>query len=287
RIHSGDGSGATAVLKWVDPYAPVQHPHGWHGDAGHARKLASYRVETAFYQSTGATPNTHWRVPACIASGCADDGQVRLLLEDLDAAGFAQRAHAGDHDALDACVTWLAAFHASHLNRAADTIWPVGCYWHLGTRADEWHAMPAGALKSHAAAIDTALNSARFQTWVHGDAKLANFCLNHNRTQAAAVDFQYVGAGVGVRDLMVLCASALDDSALTRHADSVLERYFERLRARLHAGVAGAALEAEWRALWPFAWADYLRFLAGWSPGHTRNTAYAEAQTARALAQLA
>ena len=37
-----------------------------------------------------------------------------------------------------------------------------------------------------------------------------------------------------------------------------------------------AALEQDWRALYPVAWTDFYRFLQGWSPGHWKLHRYSE-----------
>ena len=37
-----------------------------------------------------------------------------------------------------------------------------------------------------------------------------------------------------------------------------------------------AALEADWRALYPVAWTDFYRFLQGWDPGHWKLHRYSE-----------
>ena len=289
-----------AVLKWVDPAAATAHPRGWHGEVGQARKLRSYAVEIAFYTATSSAPPAPCRTARCLAASAQGAAGFAVLLEDLDAAGFSARPASGDVAAVRACLDWLAAFHAHHLGTTPTDLWPVGCYWHLGTRDAEWQAMPEGALKQRAGAIDSALNSARWQTRVHGDAKLANFCLDSTAGCAAAVDFQYVGGGVGVRDLVALFASAFDNAMLFEHADALLDYYFDRLRAGLAGGVDAAAVdaaavdtaavdtdavEAEWRALWPLVWADYLRFLDGWMPGHARRTEWADARVAEALAR--
>ena len=44
-------------------------------------------------------------------------------------------------------------------------------------------------------------SEARFQTIIHGDAKLARFCVNAREAQVAMVDYQYVGRGCGVQDV--------------------------------------------------------------------------------------
>ena len=42
-------------------------------------------------------------------------------------------------------------------------------------------------------------------------------------------------------------------------------------------------IETEWRPLYPVAWADFERFMLGWSPGHRKLTDYSDATTDRAL----
>ena len=63
---------------------------------------------------------------------------------------------------------------------------------------------------------------ARWVRDVHGDAKVDNFCVGTGAV--AAVDFQYVGGGVGVQDVVYLLASCLDAEARRHHAPSLVQR---------------------------------------------------------------
>jgi hypothetical protein len=45
-------------------------------------------------------------------------------------------------------------------------------------------------------------------------------------------------------------------------------------------------LQQEWRSLYPIAWADFYRFLLGWSPSHYKINPYMQKQTDIALASL-
>ena len=101
------------------------------------------------------------------------------------------------------------------------------------------------------------------------------------------MDLQYVGGGVGVQDVAYFLGSCLGEEELARGADAHLDRYFEDLgRVLAERGLESAAVEDEWRALWPFAWADFHRFLAGWAPGHWKLSAFSERMTRSALEEL-
>jgi len=142
--------------------------------------------------------------------------------------------------------------------------------------------------------IDQRLSGARFQTLVHGDAKLANFCFGKPTEQSdepkvAAVDFQYVGGGCGMKDVAYLVSSCLDGSESDARQNELLDVYFEQLNSvvtQLKPDVDFEALESEWRTLYPFAWADFCRFLAGWSPGHWKLNEYNDRVTRSVLDQL-
>ncbi len=278
RFYLDDAPVPSVVVKRVQP----PDPRGGGGGRSGARKRRSYAIEGTFYREHGRRCGAAVRIPEIwsIHEGL-------FVLEDLDAAGFTGRAvGAGSLRAhhLTACLRWLAGFHAASLGAAPDGLWPEGTYWHLETRPDEHAAMAPGPLRDAAGAIDAALASARFRTWVHGDAKIANFCLAPDAV--AAVDFQYVGGGCGVKDLAYFLGSCLGDAALQRDAARWTDAYFAALRAALPPGTDGSALEAEWRGLLPLAWADFERFLAGWAPGHWKRSGYAAQQTQTALASL-
>ena len=284
RVHLDGGDAPTVILKQVEPPAASTHPRGWGGATSHARKLHSYEVERCFYTAWHPTPTAAHRTAACRFAGRIGTGW-RFVLEDLDAAGYRHRAEAWLSPARTAlCIRWLAAFHARHLGREPVGLWDAGTYWHLATRQGELAATEDRALRDAAEPLDRALRNARFRTIVHGDAKVANFCFAED--DVAAVDFQYVGGGIGVQDLAYFLSSCMDDTRCELEADRHLDTYFARLREHLPSDVDADALEAEWRDLYPAAWADFHRFLAGWAPDHWKIHAYTRRMTELALARL-
>lgn len=271
------------ILKHVMP--PDTDARGAAGRS-HARKLASYQNELAWYRGWHRCCAS--RVPAVFALR-EHDGEFWLLLEDLDAAGYSLRLRRPKPDQIRLGLDWLARFHAAFLGADPQGLWPVGSYWHLATRPDELKAMPASPLKQAAADLDARLDMCRYRTIIHGDAKLANFCFGSDGSGLAAVDFQYVGGGCGIRDLAYFLDSCLDEAELETRGEAYLDDYFKSLRQAIAArgDVDPAAVEAEWRALYPIAWADFQRFLAGWMPGAYPMGPYSRRQVALALASLA
>lgn len=269
-------------MKRVEPEGGA-HLRGWGTERSHARKLRSYEVESAFYRRWAPSCEGECRVPKPLKLETTESGWL-FLLEDLDAAGFDRRFQRLDDARLDACLRWLSAFHARFLGQRPEALWPVGTYWHLDTRPDELEATDDPELREAAPQLDRTLNECTFQTFVHGDAKVANFCFGAR--DVAAVDFQYVGGGCGMKDLAYFFSSCLNDDECERRAPALLDRYFVLLRAALPAEVDAEALEAEWRGLYPAAWADFHRFLAGWAPGHWKIHEYTRRMTRVALAGL-
>ena len=106
-----------------------------------------------------------------------------------------------------------------------------------------------------------------------GDAKLANFCFSKDG-QVAGVDFQYVGGGCGMKDVAYFIGSCLTERECERLESQILEVYFENLQNALEE--RNDPLENEWRSLYRVAWADFHRFLKGWSPGHWKINSYSE-----------
>lgn len=273
------------IVKQVAPPVDVNHPRGWHGETSHQRKLSSYANEIRFYQHFAELCPPSCRVASCFAAHQASP-EFTLVMEDLVDAGFVKLPKTLGVADMQPVLSWLAHFHARFLSENIEALWEVGCYWHLGTRQDEWQEMAEGALKQHAHCLDKQIRQARFQTLLHGDAKLANFNFTASLNDVAAVDFQYTGKGPGVRDLAYFVGSCLNSDELFTHHDYILDTYFAYLSSacREYApGIDLVALEQEWRALYPVVWADFHRFLSGWKPDHVKINDYMKMQTDIAL----
>jgi aminoglycoside phosphotransferase (APT) family kinase protein len=278
RCHLEGAAQASVIVKHVHWPTRQDHPRGWNSDRSHERKVRSYGVETAWYERYAPRCTASCRVPRALALQSQGD-EVFMVLEDLNASGFDRRCHQAGDVEIEACVSWLAHFHATFLHEKADGLWPTGTYWHLDTRPDEFEVLEEGPLKAAAGAIDRKLNESPYQTFVHGDAKLANFCFSPDGSAVAAVDFQYVGGGCGMKDLAYFISSCLDEEQSEEREEALLAFYFKTLETALRTSKPGLdfqALEADWRSLYPVAWTDFYRFLKGWSPGHWKLNRYSE-----------
>jgi hypothetical protein len=280
RIQLENASAQSAVIKHVHWPEIKNHPRGWNSDLGHQRKLKSYQVETTWYQQY--SERSQARLPHCYAFERQDD-EVLMVLEDLDASGFPLRKSSLQWHEIEAVLAWLAKFHASYLGQEPTGLWEVGSYWHLETRPQELAALSDQRLKEAALAIDEKLNSCHFKTLVHGDAKLANFCFAQDGA-VAGLDFQYVGGGCGMKDVAYFIGSCLNEKECERLEGKILDSYFEKLQGALPA--KNKDLENEWRSLYRLAWADFHRFLKGWSPGHWKINSYSERLTAEVIKNL-
>lgn len=281
----------SVIIKHVKVPESIAHPRGWHTKKSHERKMRSYEIEMQWYQHWSNTCDEWCRVPACfgVMGKMGIMGQAHenlIILEDLDASGFSTRVDTPELSDVKTCVAWLANLHARFLGRKPEGLWPVGTYWHLETRPDELSAMPDGPLKDKASELDRRLTQTNWQTIVHGDAKISNFCFSQDRKNVAAVDFQYVGGGCGMKDLAYFISSCWDEAGCEQYSQAMLDYYFEVLNDAITkngSDVNIAALEAEWRQLYSVAWADFYRFLLGWSPGHWKIHGYSARMVREAL----
>lgn len=271
-------------IKWPDE---GNHPKGWNTEWSHQRKLKSYQVEKNWYQQFAQQTNAHCRVPHSYHT--AEKGtELLLIMEDLDAAGYHIRLQPRDISMANAknCLSWLAHFHAEFMGKSAEDLWPIGTYWHLATRPDEWEQMGNIPLKNAAKGIDNRLNDATYQTLVHGDAKLANFCFSETEA-VAAVDFQYVGKGCGMKDVAYFISSCFDEKTCEKYEEELLKHFFDQLEIALDGTLDFLSLREEWHSLYKYAWADFYRFLDGWSPGHWKMHRYSKRMTQEVIDELA
>lgn len=281
-------STCSVIIKHVKLPKPSEHPRGWNTDRSHQRKLHSYQVEVNWYTHFSREVSTRCRVPQGLKT-FQSENEWLIVMEDLAEAGFPKVITDAKLEHLRACLTWLANFHARYIGIRSDKLWHSGTYWHLATRPDELEVLQDTELKNYAQLIDQTLSQAKFKTFVHGDAKLANFCFDREESSVAAVDFQYVGHGCAMKDVALFMSSAVKPERCAEMEVWVLDTYFAQLQQALmvyQSNLDPNEVEREWRPLFAVAWADFQRFVKGWSPDHWKINPYTEALTSRALAHL-
>lgn len=257
----------SVVVKHISFPKQQQHRKKSQSDLSHTRKLKSYKVESAWYKQLSSHCDASCRIPACFAIE-QQGNDVVIVLEDLDLAGFKERDKSLSWRQVTVCLRWLAEFHATFLGKSPDGLWKCGTYWHLDTRPEELKALGNIPLRAAAGRIDMALRQTSFKTFVHGDAKVQNFCFTSDGSDVAAVDFQYVGGGCGMKDVCYFLSSCMYEDECERLEDELLDTYFALLKKAIEkrdATIDTSALEREWRSLYRFAWADFHRFYKGWS----------------------
>lgn len=277
------------IVKNIQLPTEVNHPKGWNTARSHQRKMRSYQVEMAWYSHFSSLCDA--TIPLPTAYFTKDEGDRQLIvMQDLDAAGYPERKESLTIEATKVCLRWLANFHATFMGAKPNTLWETGTYWHLATRADEWNDMESGWLKDQASRLDQLLSNAQFQTLVHGDAKVANFCFSEDLKKVAAVDFQYVGGGCGMKDVAYFLGSCLTAEECKHYESDLLNHYFKALLQAIEdkqIRLDKVALEKEWRALYAIAWTDFSRFLKGWMPENQKLNSYSKELEQRAKALLA
>lgn len=295
QLHLNDPHNQSLVLKHIVPDASASHPRGWNSSASYVRKLKSYEVESRWYEHFAQRCHARCKVPRLKGLSVTDTERL-ILLEDLS-IDYPATPPALSISQVSLCLRWLAEFHAQFIHEPGSGLWAEGCYWHLGTRQEEWQSMAGGPIREAAERLDELLRKTPYQTLVHGDAKLANFRFSPASLQSpqskphgvAAVDFQYVGRGCGMRDVAYLLGSCVDEAACERYEEPLLDSYFGQLRQALEGTLPPDEidqLEHQWRTLYPIAWTDFYRFLLGWMPSHPKINRYTRSLAERALAMI-
>ena len=266
----------SVIVKHVKPDQGA-HPRGWNTDLSHQRKLKSYQVELNWYESKShCSKSLYARIPSCLAAK-NESNEVLIVLEDLDASGFEEKLC--ESQGMAGLCQVVGRFSYGKLDARISSLWETGTYWHLETRPDELERIDDPSLKQAASSIDQKLKDSRFLTLVHGDAKLANFCFSSDGSDVAAVDFQYVGGGCGMKDLAYFVGSCFRDEEAEHVEEEVLAYYFCQMKIfleKMDNPISLNELEKNWRPLYRVAWADFHRFMKGWSPGHWKLSDYSE-----------
>ncbi len=289
RCHLRGGDFKSVVVKFIDLEAAKTHPKGWNTPLSHERKIRSYENEISWYSHSNNKLPSDCKTPKCLASFSVGQ-QTLLILADVDTLGYSVRKEALNPSETKVVLTWLAQFHAFHMDVPKNNLWETGSYWHLATRPDEFKAIENKAVQTAAPLIDQQLRNANYQTVIHGDAKLANFCFPKSPIHSVVgLDFQYTGMGVGVSDVIYFLGSSITEPELEKWGNALLDHYFDSLSVAIrkyHPQINEMEVAIEWRSLYSYAWADFTRFLLGWMPSHHKLNSYSMRIMDRVLTDL-
>lgn len=91
-----------------------------------------------------------------------------------------------------------------------------------------------------------------------------------------------------MKDVILFISSCIPPEKCAELENELLDHYFEQIKHSLGENQLETALEieVEWRPLYCIAWADFHRFVKGWSPEHWKINEYTEGLKERALKLL-
>lgn len=88
-----------------------------------------------------------------------------------------------------------------------------------------------------------------------------------------------------MKDVAYFLGSCMDENRCQQQAPELLDYYFQCMQEELNDLTLAREIEKEWRDLFPVAWTDFYRFLAGWMPGHNKINRYTLALADQTLAR--
>jgi hypothetical protein len=92
-----------------------------------------------------------------------------------------------------------------------------------------------------------------------------------------------------MKDLAYFVGSCFRDEDAEKIEVEVLDYYFNQLGEcleKIESRFLKEEIEGDWRPLYPVAWADFHRFMKGWSPGHWKLSDYSERVTRKVIESL-
>ncbi|KAJ3235180.1 hypothetical protein HDU81_000774 [Chytriomyces hyalinus] len=295
--HRTSNDSISIMVKTVSPRKPASRP-----TESFQRKIISYQVERYFYsimsQLVLPVEPCKFRIAHLYTST-----PTMLFLEDLSVAypdsmsGVVSKAEA------KAALKWFANLHAffmgtskSHPQRSmtetttTDTkegVWDQGSYWYLSTRTSEFSRLDKDwqQLGQRADELLAAI-PVELKTLIHGDAKTENCLLNHacldsdGLPEIAFYDFQYVGFGSGMKDVVYFLATSIDWLDEKTEAE-LLDWYFTcMIRGLKQRGTGWKTFTKEvMMDQFELCMIDWLRFMKGW--GMWGNASYGQSRVAK------
>eukprot|EP00210_Caulerpa_lentillifera_P000186 g181.t1 len=303
QLHLEDNSITRVVAKEThlrpESFKDTEHYH---------RTKTAYEVEIAFYDylmSHHLTP-LEARVPEMLYAQLELDSFF-LVLEDLRDSEELDKPRGCQKQELNSSETklaldWLSSFHARFLGvrNLSNCLWPNGTFWSLEKRQREFERMTlewnrtcenfrevyptffsstkiidlAFRLQSIAAQLDELLKrNESYKTLVHGDFKTANLFFYPN--DVAACDFQWIGEGLGVKDLIYLLYSSVSPHSVLTQEDEFLKYYYDAFVLKSGDPLMDKMYPwDEFKRDAEFAFLDYVRFLIGSMWGSVTPTSY-------------
>ncbi|KAJ3081589.1 hypothetical protein HDU99_005303 [Rhizoclosmatium hyalinum] len=278
------------IVKRIQPPSPSKRgvtAHRSTPNESFARKMVSYKVERYVYETLLSAETRLLFRTAQVYSFTSDS----IIMEDLSALFPLPMDECCDRASVKGMLRWLALFHAWFWGRTRDMpkrnvwsgakgVWERGCYWELETRGAEFSVL-SDDWKRIGREVHAMLERvpAQFLTLCHGDAKTEN-CLvrkevegDSESNEVAMYDFQYVGVGVGMKDVVyLLCTSGF---GMTRDIEEeMLQWYFKCLQDGFEKRTATVddGITPSWELYtreimmdhYELCMIDWLRFMLGW-----------------------